>query len=57
MSDTIPNIGKLSNIVGNHKSFILRIVQHGLAGLMDGAVSPPALIRYRYFKTSFALPE
>ena len=37
-------------IVGNDKSFLLRIVQPGLAGLMDGSVSTLAPI----FATAFA---
>jgi rubrerythrin len=37
-------------IVGDDKSFVLRIVQPGLAGLMDGSVSTLAPI----FATAFA---
>src|ERR1700676_5271289 len=50
MSDNIPNLSELSDIVGNDRNFILRIVQPGLAGLMDGSVSTLAPI----FATAFA---
>jgi len=46
----IPGLRELGRIVGNEKSFILRIVQPGLAGLMDGSVSTLAPI----FATAFA---
>jgi hypothetical protein len=49
MSDT-PHLSDLTNIIHNDKSFILRIVQPGLAGLMDGSVSTLAPI----FATAFA---
>jgi VIT1/CCC1 family predicted Fe2+/Mn2+ transporter len=49
MSD-IPGYNELSEIIGDDKSFVLRIVQPGLAGLMDGSVSTLAPI----FATAFA---
>lgn len=49
MSD-IPGINELTEILGDDKSFVLRIVQPGLAGLMDGSVSTLAPI----FATAFA---
>jgi VIT1/CCC1 family predicted Fe2+/Mn2+ transporter len=49
MSD-IPGIHELTEIIGDDKSFVLRIVQPGLAGLMDGSVSTLAPI----FATAFA---
>ena len=50
VSDTIPNLRELTDIVSNDKNFVLRIVQPGLAGLMDGSVSTLAPI----FATAFA---
>jgi hypothetical protein len=50
MSENIPNLSELSDIVGNDRNFVLRIVQPGLAGLMDGSVSTLAPI----FATAFA---
>jgi len=50
MSDNLPNLSELSAIVGDDKSFMLRVVQPGLAGLMDGSVSTLAPI----FATAFA---
>ena len=50
MSDNLPNLRELTDIVGNDKSFVLRIIQPGLAGLMDGSVSTLAPI----FATAFA---
>jgi VIT1/CCC1 family predicted Fe2+/Mn2+ transporter len=50
MSDNLPNFKELSGIVGDDKSFVLRIIQPGLAGLMDGSVSTLAPI----FATAFA---
>jgi VIT1/CCC1 family predicted Fe2+/Mn2+ transporter len=50
LSDNIPGLGELTRIVGDDKSFVLRIVQPGLAGLMDGSVSTLAPI----FATAFA---
>lgn len=49
MSD-IPGINELTEIIGDDKSFVLHIVQPGLAGLMDGSVSTLAPI----FATAFA---
>jgi VIT1/CCC1 family predicted Fe2+/Mn2+ transporter len=50
MSDSLPNLSELNDIVANDKDFVLRIVQPGLAGLMDGSVSTLAPI----FATAFA---
>lgn len=50
MSDNIPNLSEFNEIVGDEKNFVLRIVQPGLAGLMDGSVSTLAPI----FATAFA---
>lgn len=50
MSDALPSLSELETLVGNDKSFVLRIVQPGLAGLMDGSVSTLAPI----FATAFA---
>ncbi len=50
MSENIPNISELDQMVRNDKNFVLRIVQPGLAGLMDGSVSTLAPI----FATAFA---
>jgi VIT1/CCC1 family predicted Fe2+/Mn2+ transporter len=50
MSDNVPTFTDLTNIVGDEKNFVLRIVQPGLAGLMDGSVSTLAPI----FATAFA---
>jgi erythrin-vacuolar iron transport family protein len=50
MSDNIPNLSEFNAIVGDEKNFVLRIVQPGLAGLMDGSVSTLAPI----FATAFA---
>ncbi len=50
MSDSIPNLTELGTILGDDKNFVLRIVQPGLAGLMDGSVSTLAPI----FATAFA---
>ena len=46
----LPGISELTEIIGDDKSFVLRIVQPGLAGLMDGSVSTLAPI----FATAFA---
>ena len=46
----IPGVAELGRIIRNDKSFLLRIVQPGLAGLMDGSVSTLAPI----FATAFA---
>ena len=50
MSENLPNLTALSQMIGDDKSFVLRIVQPGLAGLMDGSVSTLAPI----FATAFA---
>jgi VIT1/CCC1 family predicted Fe2+/Mn2+ transporter len=50
MSDTLPNLKEFTQLVGDDKNFVLRIVQPGLAGLMDGSVSTLAPI----FATAFA---
>jgi erythrin-vacuolar iron transport family protein len=50
MSDNLPNLAELSTLIDDDKSFVLRIVQPGLAGLMDGSVSTLAPI----FATAFA---
>ena len=50
MSENIPNLSEFNHIVDDDKSFVLRIVQPGLAGLMDGSVSTLAPI----FATAFA---
>ena len=50
MSKSLPSLSEITRIVRNDKSFILRIVQPGLAGLMDGSVSTLAPI----FATAFA---
>ena len=44
MSEILPNLSELSEIVGDEKNFLLRVVQPGLAGLMDGSVSTLAPI-------------
>jgi erythrin-vacuolar iron transport family protein len=50
VSDNIPNLSEFNEIVRDDKNFVLRIVQPGLAGLMDGSVSTLAPI----FATAFA---
>ncbi len=50
MSGNIPNLSEFHEIAGDKKNFVLRIVQPGLAGLMDGSVSTLAPI----FATAFA---
>jgi VIT1/CCC1 family predicted Fe2+/Mn2+ transporter len=50
MSDVLPNLKEITKLVGDEKDFVLRIVQPGLAGLMDGSVSTLAPI----FATAFA---
>jgi VIT1/CCC1 family predicted Fe2+/Mn2+ transporter len=50
MSNPLPNLHEIETLVGDDKSFVLRIVQPGLAGLMDGSVSTLAPI----FATAFA---
>lgn len=39
MSGNLPDFNELSAIFGDEKSFMLRVVQPRLAGLMDGSVS------------------
>jgi len=46
----IPGYAELTEILGDDRSFVLRVVQPGLAGLMDGSVSTLAPI----FATAFA---
>ncbi|GAC1421591.1 MAG: hypothetical protein NVSMB62_16690 [Acidobacteriaceae bacterium] len=48
--DSAPNLGSINELVHDDKQFVLRIVQPGLAGLMDGSVSTLAPI----FATAFA---
>ena len=50
MADWLPGLQEMKKILHNDKSFLLRIVQPGLAGLMDGSVSTLAPI----FATAFA---
>jgi len=50
MSESLPNLKEFTALVGDDKDFVLRIVQPGLAGLMDGSVSTLAPI----FATAFA---
>jgi VIT1/CCC1 family predicted Fe2+/Mn2+ transporter len=50
MSESLPNLAELTTLIGDDKNFVLRIVQPGLAGLMDGSVSTLAPI----FATAFA---
>ncbi len=50
MSQSLPNLSELSELITDDRNFVLRIVQPGLAGLMDGSVSTLAPI----FATAFA---
>jgi erythrin-vacuolar iron transport family protein len=50
MSDLVPSLDELGRLVHDDQSFVLRVVQPGLAGLMDGSVSTLAPI----FATAFA---
>src|SRR5436309_1246001 len=50
MSAEISNLSEISEMIADDKNFVLRIVQPGLAGLMDGSVSTLAPI----FATAFA---
>jgi erythrin-vacuolar iron transport family protein len=50
MSETLPSIQEFTSLVRDDKSFVLKIIQPGLAGLMDGSVSTLAPI----FATAFA---
>ena len=49
MADLIPKLeAELSELAGGGKSFVLRVIQPGLAGLMDGSVSTLAPICLLY---------
>ena len=50
MSEQLPDLAEIDAIIHNDRNFVLRIVQPGLAGLMDGSVSTLAPI----FATAFA---
>ncbi len=50
MSEQLPGFTEIGAIIHNDRNFVLRIVQPGLAGLMDGSVSTLAPI----FATAFA---
>jgi len=50
MAEILPNLSELSEMATDDKNFLLRVVQPGLAGLMDGSVSTLAPI----FATAFA---
>ena len=51
MTELIPELEKtIGNLAGDEKHFLLRVIQPGLAGLMDGSVSTLAPI----FATAFA---
>lgn len=50
MSEYLPNFQEISDLADNKKNFLLRVIQPGLAGLMDGSVSTLAPI----FATAFA---
>ncbi len=50
MAQGMPHLSDLAELVTDDKNFVLRIVQPGLAGLMDGSVSTLAPI----FATAFA---
>lgn len=50
MSDSLPDLNELSAMSNDDRTFLLRVVQPGLAGLMDGSVSTLAPI----FATAFA---
>jgi len=50
MSDILPNLSELETLTGDKQQFLLRVVQPGLSGLMDGSVSTLAPI----FATAFA---
>ena len=51
MSESLPNLKEFTALVGDDKDFVLRIVQPGLAGLMDGSVSTLAPIFAAAFAT------
>jgi VIT1/CCC1 family predicted Fe2+/Mn2+ transporter len=50
MAEILPNMSELTEMAADDKNFLLRVVQPGLAGLMDGSVSTLAPI----FATAFA---
>src|SRR5580692_5179449 len=50
MSENLPNLTAINQMIGDDRNFLLRVVQPGLAGLMDGSVSTLAPI----FATAFA---
>ncbi len=50
MSEILPSLSELSELTSDDSKFLLRVVQPGLAGLMDGSVSTLAPI----FATAFA---
>ena len=50
MPEIVPKLSKLTQLATDDKNFLLRVVQPGLAGLMDGSVSTLAPI----FATAFA---
>jgi len=50
MSKILPNLTELQELTSDKQQFLLRVVQPGLSGLMDGSVSTLAPI----FATAFA---
>ena len=50
MAEMLPNLSELPELTADDRNFLLRVVQPGLAGLMDGSVSTLAPI----FATAFA---
>ena len=50
MSQILPNLTELQELTSDKQQFLLRVVQPGLSGLMDGSVSTLAPI----FATAFA---
>ncbi len=50
MAEIVPKLSELTEMATDDKNFLLRVVQPGLAGLMDGSVSTLAPI----FATAFA---
>jgi VIT1/CCC1 family predicted Fe2+/Mn2+ transporter len=50
MGKILPNLTELEELTGDKQQFLLRVVQPGLSGLMDGSVSTLAPI----FATAFA---
>jgi len=50
MSKILPNLAELKELTSDKQQFLLRVVQPGLSGLMDGSVSTLAPI----FATAFA---